>query len=67
MTAIRPGSQAVLATTFRAGTHEVRLWMLEGRWYVALDGTQLTVWHKTQADAWTAGVTEADRLDRPTA
>ena len=41
--------------------------MLEGRWYVAVNGTQLTVWHKTQADAWTAGVTEADRLDRPAA
>jgi hypothetical protein len=65
VTAVRPGIQPVLATNFRAGAHEVRLWMLEGRWYVAVNGIQLTVWHKTQADAWTAGVTEADRLDRP--
>ena len=51
-------------TTFRVGTHELRIWMQEGRWYVAVDGVQLPIWHKVQADAWTAGVTEADRLDR---
>jgi len=54
-----------VGTAFRVGSREVRLWMLEGRWYVSVDGVQLSIWHKTQADAWTAGVTEADRLDRP--
>ena len=51
-------------TTFRVGSRELRIWMQEGRWYVAVDGTQLPIWHTVQADAWTAGVTEADRLDR---
>lgn len=53
-----------IASIFRAGTHEVRVWMKDGRWYVAVDGAELPIWHKVQADAWTAGVTEADRLDR---
>jgi len=52
------------AATFRVGTHEVRVWMKDGRWYVAVDEVELPIWHKVQADAWTAGVTEADRLDR---
>jgi hypothetical protein len=51
-------------TTFRVGSRELRIWMQDGRWYVAVDGVQLPIWHKVQADAWTAGVTEADRLDR---
>jgi hypothetical protein len=67
VTVARRGPPDVLATTFRAGDREVRLWMQEGRWFVAVDGAQLPIWHKTQADAWTAGVTEADRLDHPPA
>lgn len=51
-------------TTFRVSTHEVQVWMKDDRWYVSVDGVQLPIWHKVQADAWTAGVTEADRLDR---
>jgi hypothetical protein len=65
MMAVTRGIQNVLATTFRAGGREVRVWMQEGRWFVAVDGVELPIWHKTQADAWTAGVTEADRLDHP--
>jgi hypothetical protein len=38
--------------------------MKDGRWYVAVDDVELSIWHKVQADAWTAGVTEADRRDR---
>jgi len=52
------------AATFRVGAHEVRVWMKDGRWYAAVDQVELPIWHKVQADAWTAGVTEADRLDR---
>jgi len=51
-------------TTFRVGSHDVVVWMVENRWYVSVDGVQLPIWHKVQADAWTAGVAEADRLDR---
>jgi hypothetical protein len=51
--------------TFRVGLHDVQVWMKEGRWYVSVDGTELSIWYKVQADAWTAGVIEADRLDRP--
>jgi len=53
--------------TFRVGLHDVQVWMKEGRWYVSVDGTELSIWYKVQADAWTAGVIEADRLDRPAA
>jgi hypothetical protein len=52
------------AATFRVGAHDVRVWMKDGRWYVAVDDVELSIWHKVQADAWTAGVTEADRRDR---
>jgi hypothetical protein len=50
--------------TFRVGTHDVQVWMKDGRWYVSVNGVELPIWHKVQADAWTAGVIEADRLDR---
>ena len=50
-------------TTFTVGHHEVRVWFASGRWYVAVDGAELSTWYVTQADAWTAGVREADRLD----
>ncbi len=52
------------AATFRVGAHEVQVWMKDDRWYVSVDGVHLPIWHKVQADAWTAGVTEADRIDR---
>jgi hypothetical protein len=49
---------------FRVGRHEVRVWVMNGRWFVAVDGAQLTAWHLEQPDAWAAGVREAGRLDR---
>ncbi len=51
-------------TLFMVGSHEVRIWLDDGRWTVAVDGTLLPRWFETQADAWTAAVGEADRADR---
>jgi hypothetical protein len=52
---------------FRVGRHQVRVWVLKDRWRVAVDDAQLPDWHVRQADAWAAGVREADRLDRAAA
>jgi hypothetical protein len=51
--------------SFQVGSHLVRtLREQEGRWAVTVDGAALQGTHRTQADAWEAGVREADRLDR---
>ena len=51
---------------YQVGKHEVGLAAsAEGRWTVAVDGVPLPVWFTTMVDAWTAGVIQADRLDRP--
>ncbi len=49
---------------FMVGRHEVRIWIEQGRWSVAVDGEMLPRWFPTQAEAWTAAVGEADRIDR---
>jgi hypothetical protein len=49
---------------FRVGRHEVTVWDEAGRWTVAVNGRRLASWFTTQVDAWTAGVTAADGLDR---
>jgi hypothetical protein len=49
--------------TFEVGQHQVRVWVADGRWGVAVDEGALAQWYMTQADAWTAGVSEAYRLD----
>jgi hypothetical protein len=52
-------------TTFEVGAHALVVTkILEGRWRVAVDGKSLDTSFDTQADAWEAGVREADRLDR---
>jgi hypothetical protein len=51
------------AVAFQAGPHEVRVWMANGRWSVAVDGAVHTQWFMSQVDAWAAGVSEAARLD----
>ncbi len=54
-----------LETRFNAGRHVLRLSrVLEGRWSVAVDEAVLSGCFGTQAEAWEAGVREADRLDR---
>jgi hypothetical protein len=50
-------------TNFSVRLHEVRVWTADRRWYVAVDGVELPHWYVSQADAWSAGVREADRLD----
>jgi hypothetical protein len=49
--------------------YEVREHVLEvaghdGRWTISVDGVEMGGWSVSSADAWTAGVTEADRLDK---
>jgi hypothetical protein len=51
-------------TLFVVGRHEVRVWCQEGRWTVAVDGNLLPQWFRSHADAWTAAVCEADRVDQ---
>ena len=54
-----------LETRFQAGKHVLLLSrVMEGRWSVAVDEAALAGSYRTQADAWEAGVREADRLDR---
>jgi hypothetical protein len=52
---------------FRVGGHRVKVWVLNGRWMVAVDDNQLPAWHVEQAEAWAAGVREVDRLERAAA
>ncbi len=51
-------------TSFRIGVHEVQMMRSSGRWIAVLDGVALPRWFMTEAEAWTAGVREADRIDR---
>jgi hypothetical protein len=51
--------------SFHVGPHLVKtVRESEGRWSVVVDGTALDGTHRTQADAWEAGVREADKRDR---
>jgi pheromone shutdown protein TraB len=49
---------------FQVGRHVLHVVGLVGRWVVFVDGTMVDGWFTTTAEAWAAGVTEADRLDR---
>jgi hypothetical protein len=49
---------------FQIGRHLLHVFGEKGRWVVAVDGVLLHPWFESPADAWTAGVVEADRLDR---
>jgi len=56
---------ATLPTQFEIGRHVVKVSMvMEGRWTVAVDDGPVPGSYRTQADAWEAGVREADRRDR---
>jgi hypothetical protein len=52
---------------YQAGQHTLQMAGKEGRWTIALDGVSLGQSFYSLADAWTAGVTEAFRLDMQTA
>jgi hypothetical protein len=56
---------AALPASFRVGTHEVRVARVnEGRWLLQVDGVALEGSYRSEAEAWEAGVREADRRDR---
>jgi hypothetical protein len=58
-------SPAKLPVSFQAGRHVVRVTkVMQGRWSMALDDGEPVGSYATEADAWEAGVREADRLDR---
>ncbi len=63
----RPVPLAPLEASFHVSGHVVRVSRVaDGRWSFGVDGAALSGCFRTQADAWEAGVREADRLDRPT-
>jgi hypothetical protein len=56
---------APISAVFEVGRHVARVTrVMEGRWTVEVDGVAVPGSHRSQADAWEAGVREADRADR---
>ena len=49
---------------FEVGTHVLIVGRHDRRWTVMVDGAPTNMTFQTEADAWEAGVHEADRLDR---
>jgi hypothetical protein len=49
---------------FRVARHLLHVVGKDGRWVVTVDGASVEGWFTSRSAAWTAGVTEADRLDR---
>jgi hypothetical protein len=49
---------------YHVGRHVLEIAANKGRWTTTVDGVGLDQWFMSLADAWTAGVTEAGRLDR---
>ncbi|HET8724374.1 MAG TPA: hypothetical protein VFM53_09240 [Anaeromyxobacteraceae bacterium] len=45
------------------GRHEVVLTSRDGRWTATIDGLEIAGVFETSADAWTAAVNEAERLE----
>ena len=63
----RATGAANIPSTFQAGKHVLRITkVMEGRWTVSTDDVPHPHSFATQAEAWEAGVREADRLDRET-
>lgn len=48
---------------YQIGARTLAVTTAHGRWTAVLDGVALDRWFATLADAWTAGVTEALRID----
>jgi hypothetical protein len=51
--------------SFQVGAHLLLLSCAEGRWTVTVDSVAFETWYTSEAEAWEAGVREADRLDHP--
>ncbi len=51
-------------TSYQVGKHVVQISNANGRWAVVVDQATLSRWFVNSAEAWAAGVREADRLDR---
>ncbi|HTP27514.1 MAG TPA: hypothetical protein VMK12_17910 [Anaeromyxobacteraceae bacterium] len=51
-------------TTFQVGYHEVRVSVANERWTATVDGSPVPRWFTNEAEAWAAGVHEADRLNQ---
>jgi hypothetical protein len=49
---------------YEAGRHRIRVALSHRSWMAWLDGLALPGRFENRADAWCAGVAEADRLDR---
>lgn len=57
-----------LTTTFHVGAHVLAVVkVMEGRWTFTVDQGPVSGSYMTQAEAWEAGIREADRLDRAAA
>ena len=64
----RPGATPEVRevrTRYVVGAHVVETIGHSGRWGAIVDGTRLDASFSCSADAWTAGIAEAERLDRP--
>jgi len=53
-----------IANMFQIGRHVLQVFGEGRRWVVAVDGVLLRGWHASTSDAWSAGVTEVDRVQR---
>ena len=51
---------------FQVGTHCVATSERRSRWWVTVDRRPVPGWFESEADAWSAGVREVDRVDRST-
>jgi hypothetical protein len=62
----RPGAMQEgreVRTRYTVGAHVVETLGQSGRWAVIVDGARLDASFACSADAWTAGIAEAERLD----
>jgi len=48
---------------YDVGSHVLEVTGDHGKWRPTVDGVPFRLWFTSSADAWTAGVTEALRLD----
>ena len=64
----RPGAAGEtreVRTRYTVGSHVVETVGQGGRWAAIVDGVRLDASFACSADAWAAGIAEAERTDRP--